>query len=73
VSRINHTINISALQNLKMKKPQRRKVTRKKENQLTLSFSENIPFEIHIPRFRIDIVNMQFTGEKKSSIGLVRS
>jgi len=69
----NHSINISALQFLQMRKTQKRKTSRPKKNQLTLSFSENAPIEIHIPRSRMNNVNKEFLGEKRSSIELLKS
>ena len=56
-----------------MRKIQKRKTSRSKQNQLTLSFSESTPIEIHIPRSRMNNVNKEFLGEKRISIELVRN
>ncbi len=73
MSKDNHSVNISALQFLKMRKIQKRKTSRSKQNQLTLSFSESTPIEIHIPRSRMNNVNKEILGEKRISIELVRN
>jgi hypothetical protein len=55
-----------------MKRTRKRNSSRRKTNQLSFDFTENVPIEIHTPRFDIPSLSKDYSWARKQEIQLMK-
>jgi hypothetical protein len=55
-----------------MKRERKRNSPRRKANQLSFDFTENVPIEIHTPRFDIPNLRKEYSAESKRDIQFIK-